>query len=216
MSKQKKSQTGQYNKPVVIKQSQGPLVPSQGLGIILWAVSCELSDRCWNPHQVGEVNSLMTRPRPWQKPPPFWEPASRNGNKPTPELKTNCTWNDQDDTRQTTDDRSQDACQSWRCCFCLQPPPSDCESSCPNGGRDRKGERGLPPPEVPARHLKHSKLSVPPTRPLYGLLSSQTPLLVTKWSLQWQSAPPPTPSVEKREAERLYKVEKKSRRAQLV
>ena len=46
---------------LVIKSSQGPIVPSQGLWIILGAMSCELSFRYWNPHPVEEVNYMMTR-----------------------------------------------------------------------------------------------------------------------------------------------------------
>ena len=48
----------------------------------------------------------------------------RNGNKPTPGLKINCTQNYQDDTGQTTHDRFQDDCQSCLYCFCMKPPPA--------------------------------------------------------------------------------------------
>ena len=46
---------------IAIKHSQGLLVPSQGLEIIFWAISCELSYRYWNPHQMEEVNYMVTR-----------------------------------------------------------------------------------------------------------------------------------------------------------
>ena len=42
-----------------------------------------------------------------------------NRNRPTVELKINCTWNNQDDADQTTDDQFQDDCQSWLCRFCI-------------------------------------------------------------------------------------------------
>ena len=59
------SQRRPSNNSLVIKHSQGPLVPPQGLQIIFWAISCELSYRYWNPHQVKEVNYMMTRLQPW-------------------------------------------------------------------------------------------------------------------------------------------------------
>jgi len=39
------------------KQSQGPLVPSEEVSIIFWAMSCELSYRYWNPHQVKKLTT---------------------------------------------------------------------------------------------------------------------------------------------------------------
>ena len=44
------------NNSLVIKQSQGRLVPPQGLYMISWAISFELFCRYWNPHQKEEVN----------------------------------------------------------------------------------------------------------------------------------------------------------------
>ena len=46
---------------MVIKQSQGPLIPSQGLQVIFLAKSFELSCRYLNLYQVEEVNYVMTR-----------------------------------------------------------------------------------------------------------------------------------------------------------
>ena len=86
------SQIGQKNKnnSLVIKQSQGPLVPPQGL--IFWAISCELSYRYWNPTRRKKL--LITT---------WWTDCSHdvschspknwpqgNGNKPTLEHNTNC------------------------------------------------------------------------------------------------------------------------------
>ena len=78
------------NNNVLIKHSQGPLVPSQRLLIIFWSISCELSYRYWNPR--------------WKKLTTWWPDcthdinchnsknwAQRNGNKWTLELKINCT-----------------------------------------------------------------------------------------------------------------------------
>ena len=42
------SQRRLNNTIVVIKHGQGPLVLSQGMWIIFWAISCELSCRYWN------------------------------------------------------------------------------------------------------------------------------------------------------------------------
>ena len=83
--------TGQNNNSLVSKQSQGSLVPSPGLEIIFWAISCELSCRCWNPHLVEK---LIT----------WWPDSSQgischnsenwpqiNGNKLILELKMNCS-----------------------------------------------------------------------------------------------------------------------------
>ena len=46
------SQRRPNNNNVVIKSSQGLWGPSQGLLIIFWALSCELSYRYINPHQL--------------------------------------------------------------------------------------------------------------------------------------------------------------------
>ena len=43
------SQRRPNNNNVVIKHSKGSLAPSQRLYIIVWAISCELSYRYWNP-----------------------------------------------------------------------------------------------------------------------------------------------------------------------
>ena len=71
------SQTGQNNN-LVIKHSQRPLVPPQGLYIIFWAISCEL------PHQVEEGNHRMTRLYPWNKLPQLWELASKKWEQTDP------------------------------------------------------------------------------------------------------------------------------------
>ena len=55
----------------------------------------------------------MTRLYSWHKLPQFWELASRNGNKQILELKINCALNSQDDAGQTTNNQSEDDCQSW-------------------------------------------------------------------------------------------------------
>ena len=78
------------NNSLVIKLSQGLLVPPQGLQIIFWAISCELSHRYWNPTS-------------WKKLTTWWPDYSHdischnsenwpqgNGNKPTLELKIHC------------------------------------------------------------------------------------------------------------------------------
>ena len=40
-------------------------------------------------------------------------------------METNQTIsNDQHDRGQTTDDQFEDDCQSWLCCFCMQPSPA--------------------------------------------------------------------------------------------
>ena len=90
--KKQSSQIGQKNKnnSLVIKQSQGPLVPSQGL--IFWAISCELSCKYWNPTRWKKI--LITA---------WWPACSHdvschspknwpqgNGNKLTLEQNTNC------------------------------------------------------------------------------------------------------------------------------
>ena len=43
-----------------MKQSQGPLVPPRGLRIIFLAMPYELFGRYRKPHQVEDVNSIMT------------------------------------------------------------------------------------------------------------------------------------------------------------
>ena len=63
--------------PPPIKHSQGPLAPSQGLWIIFWVISRELVCRYWNPHQVDEVNYMMSRMYSWHKLPQFQELASK-------------------------------------------------------------------------------------------------------------------------------------------
>ena len=124
------SQRRLMNNNVVIKHSQGPLVPSQGLWIIFWAISYELLYRYWNPRW----KKLIT-----------WQPdcthdlschnsenwPQRNGNKLTRKLKLNCTENNQDDASQTTDDQFQDDGQSWLCCFCTEPPPLSIKALAP-------------------------------------------------------------------------------------
>ena len=85
------SQRRPNSNSLVMKQSQGSLVPSQGLSIIFWVISCELSYKYWNPHQV---ENLAT----------WWPDSSHdischssknwpqgNGNKLTLELKINHT-----------------------------------------------------------------------------------------------------------------------------
>ena len=57
MQKEKKSV--KQNNSLAIKQSQGPLVPLQGLQIIFWAISFELFCRYRNLHQVEEVNCML-------------------------------------------------------------------------------------------------------------------------------------------------------------
>ena len=57
------------NSNVVIKHSQGLVVPSQGLWIIFQAIPCDLSYR-YKP-QGGEVNYMMTRLYPGHELPQF-------------------------------------------------------------------------------------------------------------------------------------------------
>lgn len=42
-------------------QSQGLLVPLQGLWIIFWAISCEQSYSCWNPSHAENIKYTDTR-----------------------------------------------------------------------------------------------------------------------------------------------------------
>ena len=56
-TRRKISQTRQNNNSLVTKHSQGPLVPPQGLEIIFWAVSWELSWRHWNPYQEEKLTT---------------------------------------------------------------------------------------------------------------------------------------------------------------
>ena len=92
----------------------------------------------------------------------------RNGNKWTLELMINCTWNNQDDAGQTTDDWFQDDYQRWLCCFCMQPyhPHSVYKSSCPTGcrwwgwGELAFGEMSaLPLAQLTASEIKQTFLS---------------------------------------------------------
>ena len=59
-----------------------------------------------------EVNGMMTRLYPGHKLPQFPELASEEWTQTTLELKTNCTYNNQDDAGQTTDDQSEADYQS--------------------------------------------------------------------------------------------------------
>ena len=113
------SQRRPNNNSLVIKHSQGPLVPAQGLQIIFWAISYDLSYRCWNPHQVEKLTTWWPdcncgischRSEIWPQ---------RNGNKLPLKPKVNCTYNNQDDAGQTTDDQCEDDCQRWLCGFCM-------------------------------------------------------------------------------------------------
>ena len=66
-------------------------------------MSWKLFYRYWNPQQVKEVNHVMIRLEPWYK--LLYLISSKNWpqgheNKPALEWKTNCTWNNQDDTDQ--------------------------------------------------------------------------------------------------------------------
>ena len=58
-------------------------------------------------------------------------------------------------------DQFQDDGQSWLCCFCTEPPPSDCKSSCPltvsEGGQLL--DRSPPFPRMPASKIKPTFLS---------------------------------------------------------
>ena len=126
----------------------------------MWAISCELYCRYWNPYQVDKLTT-------------WWSGCShdischnpencpqRNGYKLTLELKINCTqtmdrgawrvtlpwvaksqtrlkWQQahmqttQEDADQTPGDQFQDDSQSWLCFFCVSPPPSVYKSSYP-------------------------------------------------------------------------------------
>ena len=109
------------------------------------------------------------------------------GNKQILELKINCTWNNQDDASQTTDDQFQDDCQSWLCCFCIYSPhlwkflPPDCLGA----GRSTFGQTPAHP-SVPVPSIQN-KANFPFHQP--GLFngiwvsSSQSPLLVTVWKI---------------------------------
>ena len=88
-----------------------------------------------------------------------------NGNKPTLEVKTNFTENNQDDAAQTTTFQYhhpfQYHCQSWLRCFCIEPPPSIYESSyfLIVGGVGKVGLRiGVCPPltRLPVSKIKQS------------------------------------------------------------
>ena len=64
--RKKENNQRRSNSNNVIKNSQGHLIPSPGLYILFWAISHELCYRYWNPHQVEEVDYMMTSFEPWQ------------------------------------------------------------------------------------------------------------------------------------------------------
>ena len=79
------SQRRLNNNNVVIKHSQGPLVLSQGLGIIFWVypVSCLTDTKA----PGGEVNYMLTRLFPGLELPQFWELTAKKWEQahPAPE-----------------------------------------------------------------------------------------------------------------------------------
>ena len=54
---QKQREASQTGENLVSEQSQGPLVPPQGLSIILWATFYEWSYWYWNAHQMEKLNT---------------------------------------------------------------------------------------------------------------------------------------------------------------
>ena len=98
----------------------------------------------------------------------------RNGNKLTLDLKMNCTWNNHDDAGQTTDDQSEDGCQSWLPFFSMYPPSllsiKALGPLATSGGWGWWWEKGvfglwtdvchpLPPTQLPASEIKQTSLS---------------------------------------------------------
>ena len=119
----------------VTKHNQRPFVPPQGLQIIFRTISCEMSYRyyqaekftgwLWTVAMTYVATVPRTGPKKWRQ--------------TTLELKVNCTYNDQGDTDQTTDDQLQEDYQELTVLF-LHVRPSICKSSCPlivNGGGGR-------------------------------------------------------------------------------
>lgn len=110
--------------------------------------------------------------------PPFWEPASRNGKKPGLELKTNCTWDNQDDTRQTTGDHSQVTIRADCAISACSPLPQSRKALAPDGrqregggGESAFGQESAHSPSC--WHWKQSRASFPPTLPHYWLSAWQ-------------------------------------------
>ena len=150
--------------------------------MILWAISCELSYRCWNPYQGEDANDVMTRIHPGQKLSQFQEVVSRNGNKPIQKrrltvlktIKRTLIW--------PLHDLFQGGCQSWLCCFCRQPPPSVYKSSCSLIVRVGSGELAFGQEPSSTSKIKQTLPSA--NLPLYWLLSSKQsdPTCGYRWS----------------------------------
>ena len=91
------------------------------------------------------------------------------------EPKVNCTWNNQEDFGQTIHDQFGDDCQSWLCCFCMQPPPSVYKSSCPlivSCGESAFGQMSI--------------VLTPPSPP-FVVYSRSVWLFVTPWTVACQT-----------------------------
>ena len=102
------SQIGPNNKSLVIKQSWGTLVPSQGLWILIWTLSCELSCRYRNSHQMEEADYMTTRLSPQPKMPQFWELASKKREQTDRGAEGAAGW--------TTAQPTSRWRQTWLCC----------------------------------------------------------------------------------------------------
>ena len=120
------------NDNVVIKHSQGPSVPSQGLQLIFWAISWELSYRDWNT-KWRKLHDDQTAPRTWAATVP------RTGHK---ETGTNWPWNWRLTVSKTTKMTLLRALMTnlrmtvradCAVSACSTPPTSLYKSSCPTG-----------------------------------------------------------------------------------
>ena len=168
---QKQREASQTGENLVSEQSQGPLVPPQGLSIILWATFYEWSYWYWNAHQMEKLNTG------W--PDCSHDISCHNSENLPQEMETNWPWN-------------------WRltvlkiikmmlvrplitnfkltvrtdCCFFMKPPLSAyIKASWLSVARSWPLDRS--PPLPCCWHLKESKLSFLPTLPLYRLLSGK-------------------------------------------
>ena len=104
----------------------------------------------------------------------------RNGNKRTLELKINCTYNNQDETDQTTKDQFEmtvrDDCAVSACSSPHQTPVYKCSHPLLFGGWGKSafGQMSATPGPLPfSCCLKQSKFSFPPSWPAYWLLSGE-------------------------------------------
>ena len=98
---------------------------------MFWAISCELSYSCWNPHQLEDVNYMMTRLAPWHA-----AAILRTGFK---EMGMNWLWNWRLTVLKTIKmmlvrslmTKFKIMVRADRAISACSPPPSACKSCCP-------------------------------------------------------------------------------------